>query len=103
MHWSSDLINVTLVNDQLKYIVRPLKDIPDVEMTDQRREDEIRVGDLVILAGRFMIVVEDERDGHPSVFMTNYLKIVDVSQENQSRRRANRSTPATQTSVMLIR
>ena len=84
--WVADFIEAFLEGDPRKYVLVPLKEVP-VEF----RADEIKVGDVVALAGRYLIVATEEPDGKPGLFMTNYLRVANVDEQSRSRRGANRT------------
>jgi hypothetical protein len=88
---TEDLCDVHLENFPLKYTVRPLKPVNALG-----RDDEIRVGDIALLAGHFMVIAEPADIPNTHGFsMTNYLRIVDVEEQAGTRRGRNKMATAT--------
>jgi len=81
-----EFCDVYLENFPLKYTVSPLKEVNSVG-----REDEIRVGDIALLVGYYMVIAEsvDVPQGY-GYSMTNYLRIIDVEERAGTRRGRNR-------------
>jgi hypothetical protein len=90
VRWLSDVnIEVTLAGHNIKYYVAPLQPV-----LESQREDEIRPGDIAILAGKYMILADadeaDDGEGSP-LFMSNYLRITSVQEVTIQRRGRNRA------------
>jgi hypothetical protein len=85
---TNELADVTLDRSALRYTVRPLKVVIGLG-----RDDEIQVGDKVLLVGHYMVVaVEEEHpQGGLGWSMTNYLRVVGVEEGLTSRRGRNRA------------
>jgi hypothetical protein len=102
VRWLSDInIEVTLVGHNAKYYVTPLKPVLETEQAD-----EIRQGDIAILAGQYMILAEpdEEAEGEaPPLFMSNYLRVTSVEEINITRRGRNRAQQASSNVVSLFR
>jgi hypothetical protein len=100
--WLSEVnIEVTLVGHNTKYYVTPLKPVLETEQAD-----EIRQGDIAILAGKYMILAEldEEAEGEASpLFMSNYLRITSVEEVNITRRGRNRGQQINSNVVSLFR
>lgn len=82
---------VTLSGRAVRYALSPLQ-----PFDESVRDDEIKVGDLAILAGEYLIVacMSDSIDGVNGVLdMVNYLRVTGVEEETSSRRRMNRPKP----------
>ncbi|KAI9727944.1 MAG: hypothetical protein M1828_005349 [Chrysothrix sp. TS-e1954] len=90
---SSTMLEVTLVNFPNTLFMAPLKSVPE----GYQREDEIRKGDLALLAGQYLIIAETDRDGIEGWLTTSYLRITGIGekirpgQKDRQRRRMNRS------------
>jgi len=88
--WLSDAdVEVELEGRAVKYFVTPLQSVEEGV-----RDDEIRAGDIAILAGQYLIVAEvpeDVEDGKDELSMTNYLRLTSMEEQNSSRRRMNRT------------
>ncbi len=85
---TGDLIELSLYQEPSKLFVTPLKSVPE-----GHRDDEVRVGDIAMLLGQYVAIGErDEDSSGPNVpfSMTNYLRIVSMEEQNQSRRGKNR-------------
>jgi hypothetical protein len=99
VNWLSDAnIEVMLVGHDSKYYVTPLQPVLETQ-----RADEIKRGDIAILAGKYMILADadegDDREEAP-LFMSNYLKITsveEVSIKRRGRNRAQQSNPNVET------
>jgi hypothetical protein len=90
VRWLQDNKTVEVVIDaypQHKYSVSPLEDVKEAEKLDQ-----VRVGDLAILAGNYMILAEQEEGNYQNegLFCTNFLRITSVTVPMQSARGAKR-------------
>jgi hypothetical protein len=89
VRWLSEInVEVTLVGYNSKYYVTPLQPVLETQ-----RADEIRQGDIAILAGQYMILAEphEEAEGEFSpLFMSNYLRITSVEEITITRRGRNR-------------
>jgi hypothetical protein len=89
--WLSDVdIEVCLEGRAVKYIVTPLQPVEE-----NARDDEIRVGDIALLCGQYLILAEPmERGGGENQFlMVNYLRVTSMEEQTTNRRRANRAKP----------
>ncbi|KAL8743476.1 MAG: hypothetical protein Q9190_004176 [Brigantiaea leucoxantha] len=88
--WLSDeVIELSLHGNPSKFFVTPLQHVEE-----SGRDDEIQIGDFVIVAGQYLIVALPESDTHPPgmrYFMTNYLKITSMEAPNPTRRGMNRA------------
>ncbi|KAF2454366.1 hypothetical protein BDY21DRAFT_366433 [Lineolata rhizophorae] len=82
-----DIVEVSLEGSSGKYFVNPLEPVDNA-----RREDEVREGDIVVLAGKYLIVAEPSEDElSDSLIMTNYLRITGIEELVQSARGRNRA------------
>ena len=82
------IIELSLSEPPSKVVVTPLKPVPE-----GYRDDEVRVGDMAMLVGQYVAIGEPIQEcpvPHAACSMTNYLKIVSVEEQNQSRRGKNR-------------
>ena len=83
-----ELVELSLSQQPSKLVVTPLKSVPE-----GYRDDEVRVGDTAMLLGQYIATGEREqgsREANGKLIMTNYLKIVSMEEQNQSRRGKNR-------------
>lgn len=100
--WLSDVnIEVGLTGHAIKYFVTPLQPVEE-----GCRNDEVRVDDIAILAGQYMIIAEiPENYNHASegILMTNYLRVTNVEEQYRSRRGQNRRPEANATVLNLLR
>jgi hypothetical protein len=93
--WVTDsLIEVTLEHIPSKFMVTPLQNVEE-----GARNDEVQRGDVVILAGHYLIVAVPDQEGNGrgpgtggGLIMTNFLKVQSAEEQNFSRRGANRAT-----------
>ena len=84
-----DLIELSLSSHEGRVFVTPLRYVEEDD-----RQDEVQQGDIVVLAGRFVIIAEDGSRGGESnseLFMTNYLKIMGMEEQKRTRRGGNRA------------
>jgi len=71
------------------FFVTPLR-----EVSSEKREDEVVVGDVVFFMGQYLAIGVRVDDGpEERYFMTNYLKIVSVIEGRSSGRGQNRLRP----------
>ena len=88
--WLSDAdVEVELEGRAVKYFVTPLQSVEEGV-----RDDELRAGDIAILAGQYLIVAEipeDVEEGKDELSMMNYLRLTSMEEQNSSRRRMNRT------------
>ena len=85
---TGEVIELSLDQQPFKLFVTPLKPVPE-----GYRDDEVRVGDIAMLLGQYAAIGERDRDssGPNAAFsMINYLRIVSMEEQNQSRRGRNR-------------
>lgn len=84
-HLSGQRADVTLVNSKRKLVVAPLKPVNNNEAL---QDEELSLGDLVLLAGRYLIVAKMRReDWSEHCIMTNWLEIKEsITTELRSRR-----------------
>ena len=83
---SSVIVEVSLQDHQEKYFVSPLQ-----EVEEGRRSDEVQVGDVAVLAGRYIILaVPDDEEISGGLLLTNFMKITSVEEVFKSGRGANR-------------
>lgn len=75
------LVEVSLVQHASKYLVTPLQPVEEI-----MKDDEVRVGDIAILAGQYLIIAVPS-EGHQDLgyIMTNYLKIQSVEEMDRTR------------------
>ena len=81
---TGEVIELSLHQRPSKLFVTPLKPVPE-----GRRDDEVRIGDIAMLLGQFVAVGERNEDGaglNAAFTLINYLRIVSMEEENQSRR-----------------
>lgn len=86
---TAELVELALEREPSIVIATPLQPVPE-----GYRDDEARVGDIAILVGHYLAIGERSVDtsGPSSAFtMTNYLRIVSIQKETQSRRGKNRT------------
>lgn len=86
VRWDNE-IEVMLQADMNRYILAPLEYVEEDE-----REEQIKQGDVAVLAGQYMIVgYPEEEDGSDGLCMTAYMKIIRVEKvETRSKRAARR-------------
>ena len=85
---TGEVIELSLEQQPSKFFVTPLKAVPE-----GHRNDEVRVGDIAMLLGQYHAIGERDEDssGPNGPFsMINYLRIVSVEEQIQSRRGKNR-------------
>ena len=85
---TGEVIELSLHQQPSKLFVTPLKPVPE-----GYRDDEVRVGDIAMLLGQYVAIGERDEDSYgpnPAFSMTNYLRIVSMEEQNQSRRGKNR-------------
>ena len=91
---SDDIVEISIFNDRSKLIVSPLHPVDEVD-----RDEELQLGDFVMLAGQFVIIAEpaphvqqvDKNYAPVAAFiMTNYLKIVSAEEASRPKRGMNR-------------
>ena len=85
---TSEVIELSLYQQPSKVFVTPLKPVPE-----GHRDDEVRVGDIAMFVGQYVAIGEGDEDssGANAAFsMINYLRVVSMEEENQSRRGKNR-------------
>ena len=92
VQWLRDgLIELSLDEQQRKLFVTTLKAVPEGQ-----RGDEVRTEDIAILLGQYVAIGEPIEEAYrPStaLIMTNYLKIVSMEEQTQTRRAKNRRQP----------
>ena len=73
--WLSDkIVEVLLQGDRKKYFPSPLKFVDEA-----RREGEVQVGDIAVLAGQYMVpAVPNEEEANDTLIMTNYLRVSSI-------------------------
>jgi hypothetical protein len=82
-------IEVCLEGRPIKYIVTPLQPVEE-----SVRDDEIRVGDIGLLCGQYLVIAEPLEGGEEGQFtMMNYLRVTSMEEQTSSRRRVNRTKP----------
>ena len=84
-----EVVELSLSQRPSKLVVTPLKSVPE-----GYRNDEVQVGDIAVLLGQYVAIgerVQENPEPNAAFSMTNYLKIVSVEEQNQSRRGKNRS------------
>ena len=84
---TSELIELSLRQQPSKLFVTPLQPVPE-----GHRDDEVRVGDIAMLLGQYVAIGEcnDGLGPNAAFTMINYLRIVNMEEQNQSRRGRNR-------------
>jgi len=81
--WLSNvLVEILLNNDSKKYFAQSLEFVEDA-----RRQDEIREGDIAVLAGQYIIIAEpnDVDTGDDAMILTNYLRVWKLSLSTSSK------------------
>ena len=84
-----DLVELSLSCHEGRVFVTPLRYVEE-----GYRQDEVQQGDVAILAGRYVIIAENEsreRERNLGLFMTNYLKITSIEEQKRTRRGENRA------------
>ncbi|KAL8897052.1 MAG: hypothetical protein Q9207_007411 [Kuettlingeria erythrocarpa] len=84
---TAQVVELLLEREPFKICVTPLQPVPE-----GYRNDEARVGDLAVLVGHYVAIrdqCEDVSERHQIFTMTNYMKIVSMEKEAQSRRGRN--------------
>ncbi|KAF2676644.1 hypothetical protein K458DRAFT_424613 [Lentithecium fluviatile CBS 122367] len=75
VQWHQELA-IYLQGDANLYVVAPLEYVEERD-----REDQVRVGDVAVLAGQYLVLAEPvEDEGSDGLIMSNYLKILRVEQ-----------------------
>lgn len=74
--WLSDkIVEVLLQGGRKKYFASPLEFVDEA-----RREDEVQVGDIAVLAGQYMVLaVPNEEEANDTLIMTNYLRVSSIA------------------------
>ena len=101
VQWISEAnIAVTLQGHESKYYVTSLQPV-----LESQRADEIKSGDIALLAGKYMILADaDDGDGEDlPLYMSNYLKITSVEEISIKRRGRNRAQQANPSVETLFR
>ena len=83
---SDDVIELAFSNSSSKYFVAPLQTVLESE-----RDEEIMVGDVVVLVGQFVYVLEPWDQEHNSEIVANCLKITGIDEASKRRRGMNRT------------
>lgn len=88
-----DLVEVMLYRppptQPVAYHATPLHNVEEGNV-----DDEVRVGDVAVLAGQYMIIATEVENRSGLYYMTNYLRVVSADPKgNQSARGANRAKP----------
>lgn len=98
---SEDNIEVSLMGHNAKYYVTPLQPV-----LESQQADEIRRGDIALLAGKYMVLADAEEGdvrGEGPLYMSNYLKILSVEAASIQRRGRNRAPQMSSTVITLFR
>lgn len=82
---TDDLVELSLSHWPSKLFVTPLQPVPE-----GYRKDEVQVGERAVLLGQYVAIGEPDDQRDAALTMTNYLRIVSMGEQNQSRRRKNR-------------
>ncbi|KAL8765191.1 MAG: hypothetical protein Q9209_007652 [Squamulea sp. 1 TL-2023] len=85
---TAELVELSLDREPSKVFVTPLQPVPE-----GYRNDEARIGDTAVLVGHYVAIgerSEDTFESHMAYTMANYLRIVNMEKETQSRRGRNR-------------
>ena len=85
---TGEVIELTLEREPSKVFATPLQPVPE-----GFRADEARQGDVAVIMGHYVAIAEhceDPRGATSAFTMTNYLRIVSMERETQSRRGRNR-------------
>ena len=85
---TGEVIELSLSQRPSKVFVTPLQPVPE-----GHRDDEARDGDIAILIGQYIAIGERSENNyrpHEAYSMINYLRIVSMEEQNQSRRGKNR-------------
>jgi len=91
LNWASpDVAEVTLSDHNTIYFVSPLSQVDEMYQSDQ-----IKVGDIAILMGYYLVVAEQvqERSQEDMLYMTNCLRITSVAEEQVQSLRGQRRQP----------
>lgn len=91
LNWvSPEIAEVMLTDYNTTYFVSPLSQVDQVYQNDQ-----IRVGDIAVLMGHFLVIAEmvPERSQEDMLYMTNCLRITSVVEEQASSLRDIRRRP----------
>jgi hypothetical protein len=85
--WLSDaIVELGLQGHSAKYFASPLNGV-----TEGLREDQVEIGDVAVLAGRYIILaVPNDDDTSNGLILTNFLKITSVEEPVQRLRNRNR-------------
>ena len=90
---AENIVEVSLERSPSKYLLTPLAPADEGD-----RAEEIRVDDIVVLAGQYMIVAAPNDSFHspdPPLIMTNYLRLTSIEEPYRTRRGRNRVQPVT--------
>ena len=87
--WLTDnVIELSLSTQSAKVYATPLEPIDE-----GCRDDEVRVDDIVMLLGQYVIIAEEDEyssDPNEAFIMTNYLKVTSIEEQTRTRRGRNR-------------
>ena len=86
---TDDMIELSLNQQSARIYASPLKPVEE-----GFRDDEVRVGDIAMLVGQYVIIAEaDEYSNDPEAgyLMTNYLRVTNIEDEVRTKRGANRA------------
>ena len=94
---TGELIELSLTSHPSRIFVTPLQAVPE-----GYRKDEVQVGETVVFLGHYVAVGEKDEfysRSDTALTMINYLRIVSVEDQSQSRRRRNRTQEFDDSSV----
>jgi hypothetical protein len=85
--WLSDaIVELGLQGHSAKYFASPLNGV-----AEGLKEDQVEIGDIAVLAGRYIILaVPNDDDSSNGLILTNFLKITSVEEPVQRLRNRNR-------------
>ena len=93
VNWlNEDIIELSLNQQSAKVYATPLKPVEEAY-----RHDEVQIGDIAILVGKYIIIAVTEgfsSDPGAGYLMNNYLRVTAVEEQLRSRRGANRRQTA---------
>ena len=94
--WLTDeLIELSLNETPYRLVVSPLGSVAEYS-----RDDEVQIGDVVVLMGKYAAIAESKWDPGEPLTMLNYLKLVEVEEQPIRRRMKSKIAESSQKTVV---